>query len=171
MKLSFLILICCLLGIFKVNAQDALDFGLGAAISVGYQDEWAADLRMGYEHNSWNYLAEYNLFFRRDVTSQNTDTYNEIGLSLNYKLIDFSEIHIFGGLGYVGTNFPLNKKDPGATNLFFKTGNFKNGFQVKFFGFLPFNGRLKLFSEMNFKSFGRRYDTFAFGLLYRIPEN
>lgn len=151
-----------------LSAQ-AIDFGGGATLSVGLQDEWAVNMRAQYhEEKQWSYLAEYNLFFRRDVTTQNTETFSEFAASINYQLLEFGKISILGGLGYTANNFEMNKKDPDASNLFFETGKLNHGAQLKFLGFLPLGKAFKLFAELNLKSFGRRYDTFTFGLIYRI---
>lgn len=147
----------------------SFDFGAGSAISVGYQDEWAVGVRAHYHRGEWSYLGEYNLFFRRDVTSQNTHTFNEVALGANYYLTDFFGISLFAGLGYVGNNFDINQNDPDTSKLYLESGNFNHGAQLKFLGNLPLGKRIKLYAEMNFKSFGRRYDTFAFGLFYSIP--
>ncbi|HET8809659.1 MAG TPA: outer membrane beta-barrel protein [Flavobacteriaceae bacterium] len=151
-------------------AQRAFDFGGGALISVGFQEEWGVDVRAHYHTNEkWGFSGEYNLFFRRDVTSQNTETFSEITLNVNYKLMEIVGISVFGGLGYTGNNFDMNQRDPDSSNIYFETGNFNHGAQIKFLGNLPLGKSVKLFAELNLKSFGRRYDTFVFGLLYSIP--
>lgn len=154
---------------FFGNAQQALDFGVGSSISVGLQEEWSVNLRGGYEYDRWNFVGEYDLFFRRDVTTQNTETYTGIGVSGNYRILEISAINVFGGFGYTGNNFPMDKRNPNTTNIWVSSGDFNHGFELKFIGVLPL-GKLQLFSAMNFKSFGRRYDTFTFGLLYSIPQ-
>lgn len=171
MKLRLLLFFLLLLWSFgEAKAQfSSFDFGAGTAISVGYQDEWALGVRAHYHQEGWSYLGEYNLFFRRDVTSQNTHTFNEIAVSANYYLTDLFGISIFSGLGYVGNNFDINENDPDTSKLYVESGNFNHGLQLKFLGNIAFSARVKLYAEINFKSFGRRYDTFAFGLLYSIP--
>ena len=168
-KLLLLCAFCFLAG--KTAAQNpSFDFGPGAVISVGFQDEWALDVRTHYRaREKWIFSGEYNLFFRRDVTSQNTESFTEIALTANYKLFDISGISVYGGIGYTGNNFDVNESDPDTSTLYFETGNINHGAQIKFLGILPLGKRIKLFSELNLKSFGRRYDTFAFGLLYSIP--
>lgn len=165
--IPFLFFIFCL---EKAKAQTpAFDFGAGTAISVGFQDEWAVGVRTHYHWNRWSGLAEYNLFFQRDATSQNTAHFNEIALGVNYYLTGILGISVSAGLGYVGNNFDLNENDPDTSTLYFKSGNFNHGAQLKLLGNIPLGKRIKIYAEMNFKSFGRRYDTFAFGLLYSIP--
>lgn len=161
----------CLFFFGKATAQTAsLDFGAGAVISVGFQDEWGIGVRSHYHTNEkWGFSGEYTIFFRRDVTAQNTETFNEVLVSANYKLMEILGVSIFGGLGYTGNNFELNERDPDTSTLYLESGNFNHGAQIKFLGNLPLGTHMKLFAEMNLKSFGRRYDTFAFGLLYSIP--
>lgn len=167
-----LLLFCTfILCIANMNAQTrSFDFGAGAIISVGFQEEWGVDVRAHYHHTEkWGFSGEYNIFFRRDVTSQNTETFNEITLNANYKLMEIVGISIFGGLGYTGNNFDLNDRDPDTSTLYFESGNFNHGAQIKLLGNMPIGTHVKIFAEMNLKSFGRRYDTFVFGLLYSIP--
>ncbi len=147
----------------------SFDFGPGAVVSVGFQEEWALDVRAQYgSGKKWTYLAEYNLFFRRDVTAQNTETFGEIALTANYELFKISGISFSGGIGYTVNSFNMNERDPDTSNLFFESGRYNHGAQLKFLGILPLGDRIKLFSDLNLKSFGRRYDTFSFGLLYSI---
>lgn len=168
---KLLFLYCCILFLGKASAQTAsLDFGAGAIISVGFQDEWGIGIRSHYHtHEKWGFSGEYNIFFRRDVTAQNTETFKEVVVSANYKLMEILGVSIFGGLGYTGNNFELNERDPDTSTLYLESGNFNHGAQLKLLGNLPLGTHMKLFAEMNLKSFGRRYDTFAFGLLYSIP--
>lgn len=154
-----------------MNAQNSsFDFGAGAIISVGFQEEWGVDIRAHFHTNEkLSFSGAYNLFFRRDVTSQNTETFNEVALNVNYKLMEIIAISIFGGVGYVGNNFEMNHRDLDTSKLYFESGNINHGAQIKFLGTLPLGTHINIFAEMNLKSFGRRYDTFAFGLVYRIP--
>lgn len=171
MSHNYLLLLCFSIFFFKnATAQiPSIDFGTGAVISVGFQEEWAIGLRAKYHsRKKWSYLGEYNLFFRRDVTAQNTETFGEVALTLNHKLLKINKINIYLGIGYVANNFNMNKMDPDTSGLFIKNGNFNHGAQLKFSGNLPIGKRLKLFADLNLKSFGRRYDTFSFGLLYSI---
>lgn len=154
----------------SVSQTPSFDFGPGAVISVGFQEEWAMNVRAQYQtEKKWLYLAEYNLFFRRDVASRNTETFGEVALSFNYELFEFQGIFIYGGIGYTGNSFNINERDPDTSNLYFESGRFNHGAQLKFLGILPLSDRIKLFSDLNLKSFGRRYDTFSFGVLYCIP--
>ncbi len=156
----------------QLLSAQAFDFGGGATVSVGLQDEWAVNMRAQYHQDrAWSYLAAYNLFFRRDVTTQNTETFSEFGASVNYKLLTIEPITILGGLGYTLNNFEMRKNHPDTSNLFFETGNFNHGAELKFLGYLPIGKAFRLFAEFNLKSFGRRYDSFTFGLVYRIQAS
>jgi len=73
-----------------------------------------------------------------------------------------------GGLGYVLYLEPINKSGSDTTTFFINSGDVSHGLQLKFNGRLPLSERLYLFAEYNFKSFGKRFDTFGFGLLYSI---
>lgn len=136
---------------------------------MGFQEEWAVGVRAHFHQEKWSYLGEYNLFFRRNITAQNTETFSEVAIGANYYLTKLLGFSIYAGLGYVGNNFDINENDPDTSNLYLESGSFNHGAQLKFLGNLPLSQRVKLYAEMNFKSFGRRYDTFAFGLLYSIP--
>ena len=170
MKKIFLLFGFCIFFFQNATAQRAFDFGAGAVISVGFQEEWGVDVRGHYHINeNWGFSGEYNLFFRRDVTAQNTETFSEITLNANYKLMEIMGISVFGGIGYAANNFDMNDRDPDTSKLYFETGKYNHGAQIKFLGNLPLGKHIKVFAELNLKSFGRRYDTFAFGLLYSIP--
>ena len=167
-KILFL-LFCVFLHQNSTAQTPSIDFGPGAVISVGFQEEWALDVRAQYQTaKKWNFSGEYNLFFRRDVTSQNTETFGEIAFTANRELFRIFGIDIFWGIGYVANDFEMNENDPDTSNLFFESGRFNHGAQLKFSGILSWGDRIKLFSDLNLKSFGRRYDTFSFGLLYSI---
>ena len=61
---STVLFIVTLFGGFSAFSQKAIDFGLGATISTGLQDEWAIHLKSQYHfHTKWNTYGEYNLFF------------------------------------------------------------------------------------------------------------
>ncbi|HET8838547.1 MAG TPA: hypothetical protein VFM82_06075, partial [Flavobacteriaceae bacterium] len=153
----------------SASQTPSFDFGPGAVISVGFQEEWAMNVRAQYHTGKkWVYLAEYNLFFRRDVASQNTETFGEVALTANYELFEFQGVSIYGGIGYTVNSFIINEHDPDTSNLYLAGGRFNHGAQLKFLGILPLGDRIKLFSDLNLKSFGRRYDTFSFGVLYSI---
>lgn len=160
----------CLLSFFSNRSygqQDAFDFGVGPFISVGLQQEWAAQLRAGYHtFHKFYYLAEYSSYFRRN--QGNNEQFSEIGISANYPMFTILGIKVFGGLGYVLYLEPINKSGSDTTTFFISSGDANHGLQLKFNGRLPLSEHLFLFMEYNFKSFGKRFDTFGFGLLYSI---
>ena len=168
---STVLFIVTLFGGFPAFSQKAIDFGLGATISTGLQDEWAIHLKSQYHfHTKWNTYGEYNLFFRRDVIAQNTETYHAFGVGVNYQLWEVSTAKIYTGLGYTANNFPIDKRNPDTSKLFASTGNLNHAAQLKFLGTLPLGEHLHLFAEYNITSFGKRYDTFTFGFIYRLSE-
>lgn len=170
-KIQYILLIIALFGGFTAFSQKAIDFGLGATISTGLQDEWGIHLKSQYHFNEkWSTYAEYNLFFRRDVIAQNTETYHGFGVGANYQLMKISTVKIYTGLGYTANNFPIDKQNPDTSNLFFTTGSLNHAAQLKFLGTLPLGERLHLFAEYNIRTFGKRYDTFTFGFIYRLSE-
>jgi hypothetical protein len=170
-QLKKAIIIIALFGGFSALAQKALDFGLGATISIGLQDEWAVHLKSQYHFNKkWSAFADYNLFFRRDVIAQNTENFHELGLGVNYQLFNIQTLEIYGGLGYLVNNFPIQDNNPDTSDFFITTGNSNHAAEIKFLGTLPIGDKIFIFSEINFKSFGKRYDTFSFGLIYRIEN-
>ncbi|PKP26363.1 MAG: hypothetical protein CVU03_03800 [Bacteroidetes bacterium HGW-Bacteroidetes-2] len=163
-------LLFCMLCFFSNRSfgqQDTFDFGVGPFISVGLQQEWAIQLRAGYHtFHKFYYLAEYSSYFRRN--KGNNEQFSEIGLSVNYPIFKILRIKVFGGLGYVLYLEPINKSGSDTTTFFINSGDVSHGLQLKFNGRLPLSERLYLFAEYNFKSFGKRFDTFGFGLLYSI---
>jgi len=166
-----IIVVFALFGGFSAFAQKALDFGIGSTISIGLQDEWAVHLKSQYHFNEkWSVFTDYNLFFRRDVVAQNTENFHEFALGANYQLFNVQTLEIYGGLGYLVNNFPIQENNPDTSDLYFTTGNLNHAAEIKFLGTLPIGEKIHLFSEINFKSFGKRYDTFSFGLIYRIDN-
>ena len=170
LKKVFVILIT-LLGGFSCYAQKSIDFGLGTSVSIGFQNEWALQLKSQYHfQEKWALYADYNLYFRRDVEAQNTEKYHEFGLGANYKIISFSNIDLYGGAGYLVNNFPIQNNNPDTSNLYFTTGSLNHSAQLKLAGTYPLGKKTLIYSELNIKSLGRRYDTFAFGLIYRLAN-
>ena len=168
---NFLFILSLFIGGFSAFSQQAVDFGLGANISTGLQDEWGVHLKSQYHLNEkWNLYGEYNLFFRRDVIAQNTETYHAFGLGANYQIFQVSTANIYAGLGYVANNFPIDERNPDTTELFVSTGNINHAANLKLMGILPLGEHLHLFAEYNIRSFGKRYDTFTFGFIYRLSE-
>ncbi|MBW2962582.1 hypothetical protein [Mesonia aestuariivivens] len=166
---SIVIFFLTLFGGFSASAQHALDFGLGASVNVGLQNEWAVQLKSQYHFNEkWSLFADYNLFFRRDVNTQNTEKYHEIALGGSYHVIHYQSIKIYTGLAYVFNDFPIQENNPDTSSLYKNSGTVNHLAKIQLLGTLPLGEKVLLFSEINLKSAGRRYDTFSFGLIYRL---
>lgn len=148
--------------------RGSIDFGLGAVISVGLQEEVGFDIRFQYTSSSKKatYIAEYNRFFIKEL--ENTRAFNDMGLSYNIRLVQWEHLSITGGIGYVGNDYEVLSRAEDTSNLFFSTGNFNHGAGLKFRGLYNIITPVHIFVELNLKSFGRRYDTFAFGLTYSL---
>lgn len=160
------------LSLFVTHAQQyehgSIDFGLGAVISVGLQEEVGFDVRFQYtsatERNT--YIAEYNRFFIKEVN--NTDVYNEVGFSYNIRLIHWESLSITGGVGYIGNDYQVLNRAEDTSRLFFSTGNFNHAVLLKFRGLYRITDPIHIFVEFNLKSFGKRYDTVILGLTYSL---
>ncbi|MFD2565324.1 hypothetical protein [Aquimarina rubra] len=152
----------------EIYERGTIDFGLGAVISVGLQEEVGFDIRFQYTSSSrkTTYVAEYNRFFIKEL--ENTRAFNDVGLSYNLRLIQWESLSITGGIGYVGNDYEVLSRAEDTSNLFFSTGNFNHGVGLKFRGLYNITNPIHLFVELNLKSFGRRYDTFGFGLTYSL---
>ncbi len=154
--------------VFSQYENGSIDFGLGAVISVGLQEEVGFDIRFQYTSQTQkdSYIAEYNRYFIKEF--ENTEVYNELGVSYNIRLIHWETLSITGGLGYVGNDYRVLSRAEDTSNLFFSTGNFNHGAVLKFRGLYHLTTPIHIFAELNLKSFGRRYDTFAFGITYSL---
>lgn len=148
--------------------RGSIDFGLGVAISVGLQEEIGFDIRAQYTsaNKITAYILEYNRFFRK--YAENTEVYNEFAVSYNARLWDWERFNITGGVGYIGNDYIILNKAEDTSGLFFTTGNFNHGAQFKLRGIYRVDTSIHLFVEGNLKSFGRRYDSFIFGVTYAL---
>lgn len=146
----------------------SIDLGVGAIISIGLQEEVGFDIRSQYTTSTkkTSYIAEYNRFFIRE--SENREVHNEISLSYNKQLFHWETLSLTAGVGYVGNDYEVLSRAEDTSGLFFSTRNFNHGAELKFRGLYDINTSIQLFVELNLKSFGRRYDTFAFGLTYSL---
>jgi len=172
MKKLVIFLLC--ISSFEGFSQDliydhgSIDFGLGAIISVGLQEEVGFDIRFQYTSSSkkTTYIAEYNRFFIKEF--ENTEVYNEFGVSYNLRLIHWEGLSITGGVGYVGNDYEVLSRAEDTSNLFFSTGNFNHAAALKLRGLYNITTPIHVFVELNLKSFGKRYDTVIFGLTYSL---
>lgn len=166
------LIISSLLFFSKVYAQEyengSIDMGVGAIISVGLQEEWGFDIRLQYTNIDKKkvIITEYNRYFIRQF--ENTEVYNELMASYNHRLLHWNGIDITGGLGYVANDYEVSSRAADTSNLFFETGKFSHGVLLKLRGIYQLSEPVYVFAEVNMKSFGRRYDTFAFGLTYAL---
>ncbi|WP_223148895.1 hypothetical protein [Aquimarina sp. RZ0] len=146
----------------------SVDFGVGAVISVGLQEEVGFDIRFQYTSptQKTTYIGEYNRYFIKEF--ENTEVYNELAFSYNIRLIHWETLSITGGIGYVGNDYRVLARAEDTSNLFFSTGDINHGAALKFRGIYNITTPIHIFAELNLKSFGKRYDTFAFGLTYSL---
>ncbi|GAA3522143.1 hypothetical protein GCM10022393_40850 [Aquimarina addita] len=146
----------------------SVDFGLGAVISVGLQEEVGFDIRFQYTtpNQKNTYLTEYNRFFVREL--ENTEVYNEFGITYNIRLIHWESLSITGGAGYIGNDYRVLSRAEDTSSLFFTTGNFNHAAFLKFRGLYQVTNPIHVFAEFNLKSFGKRYDTVILGLTYSL---
>jgi len=154
--------------LFSQYENGSVDLGLGAIISVGLQEEVGFDIRFQYTSPTEKdaYIAEYNRYFIKEL--ENTEVYNELGASYNIRLFYWEALSITGGIGYVGNDYRVLSRAEDTSNLFFSTGSFNHGAQLKFRGLYQITMPIHIFAELNLKSFGRRYDTFSFGMTYSL---
>ncbi|GAA0871282.1 hypothetical protein GCM10009117_04280 [Gangjinia marincola] len=151
-------------------AQKQISTTAGTLISVGLQDEWAISVGAIFTpKEKVDFRAAYNLYFRRDVRNQNAENFHEVLATVQTKLIDLLGFEIDGGVGYVGNNFFINENARDTATFFVQSGDFNHGLVLNFTGVYQLSYRLSLYAEYNFKSFGKRFDTFGFGLRYTIP--
>ncbi|MDH7444462.1 hypothetical protein [Aquimarina sp. 2201CG14-23] len=157
------------LNMFSQNYErGSVDFGLGAVISVGLQEEAGFDIRFQYTSSSQKttYLGEYNRFFVKEF--ENTEVYNEFGLSYNIRLIHWETLSITGGVGYVINDYEVLSRAEDTSDFFFSTGDINHAGFLKFRGLYNITTPIHIFVELNLKSFGKRYDTVIFGLTYSL---
>ena len=172
MKKRILLVIIVLIPVFTFSQhceRASVDFGLGVIISVGLQEEVGFTIRSQYTTSSQKtrYIAEYNRYFIKEL--ENTEVYNELGFTYNLRLVDWETISVSGGIGYIGNNYEILNIAEDTSKLFFSTGSFNHGAELKFRGmYKRIAMPVAVFVELNLKSFGRRYDTFAFGLTYSL---
>ncbi|MHA7058230.1 hypothetical protein ACWGOQ_0013490 [Aquimarina sp. M1] len=165
--------VTALLTSFVITSQvhyerGSVDFGLGAVISVGLQEEVGFDIRFQYTTSTKisTYIVEYNRFFIKEF--ENTEVYNDLGISYNVRLLNWQRLSVTAGIGYVGNDYEVLSRAEDTSNLFFSTGSFNHGAGLKFRGLYHINTPIHIFIELSLKSFGKRYDTFAFGLTYSL---
>ena len=177
-KVSFYLLIFVLLSLGTAHAQfdrGLVDFGLGGVISVGVQEETGFDVRLQYTSvNKRNvYIAEYNRFYSRlarveDRRSDIPESFNEFGFSYTTRIVCLKPVTFFGGIGYVANDYEVLSNARDTSNLFIQGDSYNHGLQIKLRGVYTFLEKLNIFSEINFKSFGRRYDTVVLGISYSL---
>ncbi|GAA3629693.1 hypothetical protein [Flavivirga jejuensis] len=169
MKTVFLTLIwfICFFSFSQHYENGSIDFGVGAVISVGLQEEVGFGVRLQYQSstNTQTYIAEYNRFFVKEF--ENTEVYNEFGITYNVRLMYWDAFSITGGVGYIGNDYRILSRAEDTSSLFFSTGNFNHAAALKFRGLCHINP-IHVFVEFNLKSFGKRYDTVIFGLTYSL---
>ncbi|TGV01491.1 hypothetical protein [Flavivirga rizhaonensis] len=169
MKTIFLTLIwfVCFCSFSQDYENGSVDFGVGAAISVGLQEEVGFDMRLQYQPSTKKstYIAEYNRFFVKEF--ENTEVYNEFGITYNIRLMHWNALSITGGVGYIGNDYKILSRAEDTSSLFFSTGNFNHAAALKFRGLYDINP-IQVFVEFNLKSFGKRYDTVILGLTYSL---
>lgn len=154
--------------VFSQYERGSVDFGLGAVISVGLQEEAGFDIRLQYTSASKisNYIGEYNRFFVKEF--ENTEVYNEFMATYNLRLFHWETLSITGGAGYVVNDYEVLNRAEDTSSLFFKTGNINHAGLLKLRGLYNITTPIHIFIEFNLKSFGKRYDTVVFGLTYSL---
>lgn len=163
-------LVLCILLCQTVFSQQfehgSIDMGMGALLSVGLQEETGFDIRVQYTSTSQknSVTGEFNRYFRKEF--ENTETFNEAIITYNRRIYQWETIRFTGGVGYALNNYPLATNATDTSNLFFTTGSLNHGANLKLQGSILLIEPVSLFVEVNAKSFGRRYDTVAFGLVY-----
>ncbi|SEL80289.1 hypothetical protein SAMN04487910_3301 [Aquimarina amphilecti] len=107
-----------------ISSQDSyengsIDFGLGAVISVGLQEEVGFNIRSQFTSSTKKstYIVEYNRFFIKEF--ENTEVYNDFGVAYNVRLIHWESLSVTGGIGYVGNDYEVLSKAEDTSNLFF----------------------------------------------------
>ncbi len=164
--------ILCLLSIapslYGQFDRGTIDFGMGAVISVGLQEEIGFDARIQFTTltEKYRYLIAYNRYFISET--QNREILSELDASFMIKAITYLGIKLDAGVGYIINDYRLLKNARDTSNLFITSGRYNHGLQLKMRGayqlFLP----VDVFLELNLKSYGRRYDTIVFGVTYSI---
>lgn len=151
-----------------VYERGSIDFGLGAVISVGLQEEAGFDVRFQYTNPTKikTVIAEYNRFFVKEF--ENTEVYNELAASYNLRLFHWETLSITAGVGYVVNDYQVLSRARDTSNLFFSTGDVNHAGFLKLRGLYNITTPIHVFAELNLKSFGKRYDTFIFGLTYSL---
>ncbi|MBQ4820360.1 hypothetical protein [Aquimarina sp. MMG016] len=167
-KILLLLIFISSSNVFSQYERGSVDFGVGAVISVGLQEEVGFDVRFQYTSSDriTSYIAEYNRYFIKEF--ENTEVYNEFAVVYNLRFIHYNPISITAGIGYVGNDYMVLSRAEDTSNLFFTTGTFNHGAVLKLRGLYNITTPIDIFAELNLKSFGRRYDTFAFGLTYSL---
>ena len=151
-----------------VYERGSVDFGLGAVISVGLQEEAGFDIRFQYTNSTKikAVIAEYNRFFVKEF--ENTQVYNELAASYNLRLFNWETLSITAGVGYVVNDYKVLSRARDTSTLFFSTGDVNHAGFLKLRGLYNITTPIHVFVELNLKSFGKRYDTFIFGLTYSL---
>jgi len=158
----------CTCSVFSQYKNGSIDFGAGVLISIGLQEEVGFDIRMQYTSSTKQkiYIAEYNRFFIKEFEA--IRIYKEFGITYNLRLFNWEPLTLTGGIGYLANDYDVLRRAEDTYNIFFSTGRFNHGAVLKFRGVYDISSPIDMFAELNFKSFGKRYDTFVIGLTYSL---
>ncbi len=167
-KLLFSIAFLSSIAMFSQYERGSIDFGLGAAVSIGLQEELGFDIRLQYASASKisSYGLEYNRFYGKEF--ETTQEFNEYVATYNVRLFHKETLSLTAGIGYVINDYEVLNKEEDTSSLFFKTGRINHAGLLKIRGMYNLSTPIQIFAELNFKSFGKRYDTFIFGLMYSL---
>ncbi len=162
--LSFLVS----LNLFSQFDRGSVDFGIGGIVSIGLQEELGFDIRFQYTTASKisSYTVEYNRFYGKEF--ETTQEYNEFAATYNLRLFYKEVITLTAGAGYVINDYEVLNIQEDTSKLFFETGRINHAALLKLSGFYHINTQIDVFAELNFKTFGKRYDTFIVGLKYSL---
>ena len=148
----------------------SITFGTGVLLSIGLQEELGFHASVQYNDNQqkFGYKATYNRYFVKASDPIASDYLNELGLDFMFKLFEIKSVRFVGGAGYIVNDYKLLRNGRDATEFFINTGRYNHGLQLSAMATYAITETFGTFAGIQFKSFGKRYDTFNFGLTYTI---
>ncbi len=142
------------------------NYGLTMAKNLGLENEVSGGVRIEYAYNCFTtYIGEFNRSFA--VSPEDVyEGYNELAFGVNIIAFNWYPTTITAGMGYIGNDSSVFESIEDEAFLAFRTGDFNHGAQIKLRALYQVNSPIHIFTELNIKSLGRRYDTFLIGFSY-----
>jgi len=156
------------LGLRGQYDHGTIDLGMGAVISIGLQSEVGFDVRAQYTTllERYSYLLTYNRYFVQQTG--NSEVLHELGVNFLVRIVDHAPFRLEAGVGYVINDYRVLRNARDTSDFYWNIGDHNHALQLKGRGQYEVSIPLRIFLEINFKSYGKRYDTIALGLTYSI---